>query len=266
MHGTRIFEPSQIIQVIPDLLAYLDVTLTVAVASIILGALLGMVLAWAKLGQRRIFRYLANGYIYIMRCTPSIVLLFIVFYGLPKLVESMTDYEINDMNRAVFAIITFTLLFGAYMAEVFRAAYEAVPKGQYEAAVSIGLTPLQAFYQVMLPQATVIALPNFGNSVINLLKEGALAYTIGLIDMLGRGNLIIAQNFGAFGVEIYLACMLIYWALTSLLAKGFLVLEEHLDNGQSLRAAKDPKKSILPASLGKNIFKAVSAPLQHEQQ
>ena len=107
------------------------------------------------------------------------MLLFIVFYGLPKLIESMTDYDINDMNRALFAIITFTLLFGAYISEVFRAAYQAVPKGQYEAGVSIGMTPFQTFYQVMLPQAALIALPNFGNSTINLLKEGALAYTIG---------------------------------------------------------------------------------------
>ena len=129
-----------------------------------------MILAWARTGRHRVLRWIANGYIYIMRCTPSIVLLFIVFYGLPKLIESMTDYDINDTNRAVFAIITFTLLFGAYISEVFRAAYQAVPKGQYEAAVSIGLSPFQAFRQVMLPQATVIALPNFGNSVINLLK------------------------------------------------------------------------------------------------
>mgnify|MGYP000190519904 FL=1 len=138
-----------------------------------------MGLTWAKLGRSRVLRWLAHGYTYIMKCTPPIVLLFIVFYGLPKLIESMTDYDINDMNRALFAIITFTLLFGAYISEVFRAAYQAVPKGQYEAGVSIGMTPFQTFYQVMLPQAALIALPNFGNSTINLLKEGALAYTIG---------------------------------------------------------------------------------------
>lgn len=71
------------------------------------------------------------------------------------------------------------------------------------------MTPFQTFYQVMLPQAALIALPNFGNSTINLLKEGALAYTIGLIDLIGKGNLIIAQNFGAYSIEIYLACMII---------------------------------------------------------
>lgn len=239
---TRVFNPSVIFSVMPDLLPYLSVTLLVAVSSIVLGSFLGMVLAWAKLGHHRVLRWLAHGYTYIMRCTPSIVLLFIVFYGLPKLIEATTDYDINDINRAVFAIITFTLLFGAYISEVFRAAYEAVPKGQYEAGVSIGLTPFQTFYQVLFPQAALIALPNFGNSVINLLKEGALAYTIGLIDLIGKGNLIIAQNFGAYSIEIYLACMIIYWIMTTIIEKGFLKLERVLDKGQNLghtQAKKD---------------------------
>ncbi|WP_200814241.1 amino acid ABC transporter permease [Megasphaera vaginalis (ex Bordigoni et al. 2020)] len=185
---TRPFDPSVIFSTMPELLPYLTVTLGVATVSILLGSLLGGALAWGKLGKQRLWRYLANGYTYIMRCTPSIVLLFIVFYGLPRLVEAVVDYDLNGMNRAVFAVITFTLLFGAYISEVFRAAYTAVPKGQYEAAVSVGLRPRSAVLQVMLPQAAVIALPNFSNAVINLLKEGALAYTIGLIDLLGKGN------------------------------------------------------------------------------
>ena len=86
-------------------------------------------------------------------------------------------------------------------------------------------------WQVTLPQAAVIALPNFGNAVINLLKEGALAYTIGLIDLIGKGNLIIAQNFGAYGLEIYLACMLVYWVMTLAIEQGFNKLENYLAKG-----------------------------------
>jgi L-cystine transport system permease protein len=181
-----------------------------------------------------------------MRCTPSIVLLFIVFYGLPKLTEELFDYNINDMNRAVFAIITFVLLFGAYISEVFRAAYKAVPHGQYEAAVSIGISPVKSFFHIMLPQAAMIALPNFGNSVINLLKEGALAYTIGLIDLIGRGNLIIAQNFGAYGIEVYLACMIIYWLMTLALEQCFYYAEKRLNKGQGMAQTKNAKKFALP--------------------
>lgn len=232
---TRAFDIGMIAQVLPDLLSYLDVTLLVGFVSIALGSLLGGLLAWANISGTRPLRWLTVSYVYVMRCTPSIVLLFIVFYGLPKLAFAVFDYDMNDLHRVVFAIITFTLLFGAYISEVFRAAYKAVPRGQYEAAVSAGLTPFQAFVHIMLPQAAIIALPNFGNSTINLLKEGSLAYTIGLVDMIGRGTLVIAQNYGAYAIEIYFAAMLIYWVLVLLLEQGFALVEKRLDVGTSLR-------------------------------
>jgi len=230
---TRIFDINMVWSSLPALLEYLDVTLLVAVSSVMLGSGLGLALAWGRLSSIRLLEWASRLYVYIMRCTPSIVLLFIVFYGLPELVNAVFDYHIDDMPRAFFAILTFTLLFGAYISEIFRAAYLAVPKGQFEAAVSIGMSSWSAFLHVMLPQAALIALPNFGNSVISLLKEGALAYTIGLIDMLGSGTLIIAQNFGAYGIEVYLACMLIYWGLTSALEQGFRLLEQHLGKGRN---------------------------------
>ncbi|WP_297013004.1 amino acid ABC transporter permease [uncultured Dialister sp.] len=229
---TRPFSPDIIFTSIPALLPYLTVTLVVGVTSILTGSILGMLLAWAKLSGHKVIRALADGYTYIIRCTPSIVLLFIVFYGLPKFMEAEFGIDLDDLSRAVFVIITFTLLFGAYVSEVFRSAYETVDKGQYEAAVTIGLSPQQAFFRVMLPQAAVIALPNFGNSVINLMKESALAYTIGLIDLLGRTNLIIAKNYGAYGIELYVACLLIYWGLSLVIEQAFLRMESYLDRGR----------------------------------
>lgn len=229
---TRPFSPDIIFTSIPALLPYLAVTLVVGVTSILTGSILGMLLAWAKLSGHKVIRALADGYTYIIRCTPSIVLLFIVFYGLPKFMEAEFGIDLDNLSRAIFVIITFTLLFGAYVSEVFRSAYETVDRGQYEAAVTIGLSPEQAFFRVMLPQADVIALPNFGNSVINLMKESALAYTIGLIDLLGRTNLIISKNYGAYGVELYVACLLIYWALSFLIEQAFLRMESYLGRGR----------------------------------
>ena len=229
---TRPFSPDIIFTSIPALLPYLAVTLVVGVTSILTGSILGMLLAWAKLSGHKVIRALADGYTYIIRCTPSIVLLFIVFYGLPKFMEAEFGIDMDNLSRAIFVIITFTLLFGAYVSEVFRSAYETVDRGQYEAAVTIGLSPEQAFFRVMLPQAAMIALPNFGNSVINLMKESALAYTIGLIDLLGRTNLIISKNYGAYGVELYVACLLIYWALSFLIKQAFLRMESYLGRGR----------------------------------
>lgn len=252
----RPFDPAFILQVLPELLPYLGVTLWVGFSSIGLGSALGVLLAWARLSRIKIFKLAAGAYTYVLRCTPSIVLLFIVFYGLPRLVEGLLNEQIDDWDRSVFAILTFSLLFGAYISEVFRAAYQAVPRGQYEAAVSIGLSPLEAVLQVVLPQAALVALPNFGNSVINLLKEGALAYTIGLIDFLGKGNLIIAQNYGAYALEIYLAGMLVYWLLNLALEQLFARLEQKLDKGGGLKSGlrasaggKTGRKQTLAARL-----------------
>jgi L-cystine transport system permease protein len=221
----RPFNPQFILDVIPNLLPFLWVTLSVVLGTVFFGSLLGFVLARAKLSQKPLYCWLADGYIYIIRCTPSIVLLFIVFYGLPKFCIEVFDMDINGYEKIFFVLVTFTLLFAAPISEVMRSAYEAIDHGQYEAAVSIGLTPWQAFYHIILPQATVVALPNFGNSVIELMKEGSLAYTIGLVDLIGKGQLIISQNYGAYALETYLPLAFIYLLLTLGVEKSFLRLE-----------------------------------------
>jgi len=221
----RPFNPQFILDVLPNLLPFLWVTLAVVAGTIFFGSLLGFLLAWAKASGQPRWRSLANAYTYTIRCTPPIVLLFIIFYGLPKFCLEVFAVNINSYDKIFFVIVTFTLLFAASVSEVMRSAYEAIDRGQYEAAVSIGLTPWQAFYHIVMPQATVVALPNFGNSVINLMKEGSLAYTIGLVDLIGQGQLIIAQHYGAFALETYLALAFMYLLLTLGVEQSFLRLE-----------------------------------------
>ena len=111
-----------------------------------------------------------------------------------------------------------TLLFAASISEVFKSAYLAVPKGQLEAGLSIGLTTSQTLIRIICPQALRFALPNISNAILNLLKDTALAYTIGLADVMGTGNLIIGQNMGNYSLETYTAVALIYWGLALILA------------------------------------------------
>jgi L-cystine transport system permease protein len=165
------------------------------------------------------------------------VLLFIVYYGIPELAEAVFGVDINGVYRGIFVIIALSLLYGATMSEMMRSAYESVDKGQREAALSAGLTEKAAFLRVILPQAAVAALPNFGNSLINLMKEGALAYTIGLVDMMGEGMLIIARNYGSYGLETYIALALVYWALTAAIERAFLTLEKRLSRGKRILGA-----------------------------
>lgn len=233
----RPFNPSFIIEVLPRLLAFLPVTLLVLAGTVLLGSLLGLILALAKAGRSRALRLLADGYTLAMRCTPPIVLLFMVFYGLPELLQAVAGIDINSVHKAVFVIVTFTLLFAASMSEVMRSAYEAVDRGQHEAAVSVGLTPFQAFRRIVLPQAAVVALPNFGNALVSLMKDGSLAYTIGLIDMMGQGTLVIARNNGAYALEVYIALTAVYWGLTVLVEQAFRLLEQKLSRGSRTLAA-----------------------------
>lgn len=222
----RPFNPIKIPEFIPQLLPFLSVTLAIMLATVFFGGILGFILAFCKL-KGRVSAKISEGYIYIIRCIPSIVMLFMVYYGLPKFLL-VFNIDINNYDRAFFVVLTFSLLFAASMAEVFRTAYIAIDKGQTEAALSIGLTPFQAFIRIVLPQAIVVALPNFTNALINIMKEGALAYTIGLIDLMGKGDLIIYNNQGAYNLETYIALSLIYWAMTVIIEKTFMYLEMRL--------------------------------------
>lgn len=222
----------------PQLLPYLKITFAVAGLAVIFGTLLGLILAFMKLGKSRILQAFAHGYTTVMRCTPSIVLLFLVYYGVPYLADAMFHINLQDIYTGVFVVITFSLQFAAMMSEVIRSAILSVDKGQYEAAVSVGLTPWQAYRRIVFPQAFVVALPNFGNGLIAILQEGALAYTIGFIDIVGKANLIIASNFNSHALEIYIALAVIYWVIAIAIEKLFDALEKMFGKGsRSIKAS-----------------------------
>ncbi|MGE7624490.1 amino acid ABC transporter permease [Viridibacillus sp. NPDC096237] len=227
----KYFDASYIWESLPILLPFLKVTFMIAGLSILLGSFFGLLLTIAKLSNSKIAQKLANVYTTIMRCTPSIVLLFLVYYGVPALAENF-GINLHDIDTAIFVIVTFTLQFAAIISEVIRSSYGSIDKGQYEAAVSVGLTPFQAYRRIIFPQALVVALPNLGNGIIALLQEGALAYTIGLIDVVGKANLIIASNINAHALEIFIALAIIYWVLSLIIEKIFSILEKFFSKGK----------------------------------
>lgn len=231
----KYFDASYIWEAFPVLLPFLRVTFMVAGLSVLFGTIFGLLLAIAKVGKNKFARKLANGYTTVLRCTPSIVLLFLVYYGIPA-VGNNFGLNLNNIDKAIFVVVAFTLQFAALMSEVIRSAYLSIDKGQFEAGVSVGLSPLQAYRRIIFPQALVVALPNFGNSLIALLQEGALAYTIGLIDVVGKAELIIASNYNTHALEIFLALAVIYWVLSILIEQFFLKLEKFFSKGkQSLK-------------------------------
>ncbi|MCH7320527.1 amino acid ABC transporter permease [Solibacillus sp. MA9] len=228
----KYFDVSYIWSALPNLLPYLWITLYIAALSVICGTLFGLMLAAAKLSNHKWLRRLANGYTTIIRCTPSIVLLFLVYYGIPSFSEGLFGIYLQNVPTGVFVVVTFSLQFAAMMSEVIRSSYLAIDRGQFEAAVSVGLTPLQAYRRIIFPQALVVAFPNFGNGLISVLQEGALAYTIGFIDIVGKANLIIANNYGTHTLEIYIALAVIYWVLSISIEKIFALLEKAFSKGK----------------------------------
>ena len=228
----RPFSPVQIYNSFLKIIPYAVITFGVVLGTIVLGMALAVLLFAQKQSKKRWVRALADGYINVIRCTPSIVLLFIVYYGIPKIALGLFDVDLNFSSKIIYVIISLSLIYSATLSEIIRSAYLALGKAQYEAALSVGLSPLQAVWHIMIPQGLVVALPNLGNSLISLFKEGSLAFTIGLIDMMGAGNLIISRNYGAYSLETYLALAVIYWVLTFIIEQIFLRLEKHYGRGR----------------------------------
>lgn len=226
------FDSTYLIKAFPELLNFLNVTLLMTFLACVLGTLLGFLIMLAKLSEYRILQILGSFYTTIMRCTPSIVLLFLVYYGLPACAE-VIGINLHNIHTGVFVIVTFTIQFAAIMSEVMRSAYQSVDLNQFEAGVSVGLTQFQTYRRIIIPQALVVALPNFTNALLELLKEGSLAYTIGFIDMMGKANLIVESNFNAHALEIYLALGLIYWLLSIVIEYSLSKIEIFYNQGRN---------------------------------
>lgn len=221
----RPFEPSYILTAFLKIFPYLRYTLEMVGLSFGLALILGFLLAAQKASHHKILRALAYGYTSVMRCTPSVVLLFLVYYGAPMLVKAVLGVDISGAAKIVFATITYTMMHSYVISDIMLAAYEAVDRGQTEAALTVGMNRIQAFVRIVLPQCVAFAIPNLGNSLTALLKDGALAYTIGFIDMMGKTTLLIASNINANALESYIAVSLIYWGLCILIRKLFGWLE-----------------------------------------
>ena len=163
MDLSSIFRFSDMLEYFPKILSRFPVTLLIVVVSVAGGLVLGFILAAARIFKIPVLRELAALYISFVRGTPVLVQLFVVYYGLPLLVAPL-GVDINHWSKLFFVLVTYLLNDGAFMSEIIRSSIESVPKGQREAAASVGLTTFQAY--IIIPQAFKIAAPSFGTRVI----------------------------------------------------------------------------------------------------
>ncbi len=166
-------------------------------------------------------RKFARFYIWIMRGTPVLVQLFIVFYGLPNIGIKLEPFT--------SAVIVFSLCEGAYMAETMRAALESVPKGQIEAGYCVGMTYWQIMRRIVLPQAFKTAFPPLSNSFISLLKDTSLASTITVAEMVMETKRIASRNLKYLALYIELA--IVYLMFTTVLTFVQRAVEKKLNKG-----------------------------------
>lgn len=209
----------------------LPITLVMMVLSLFFGILLGLVVAIIRIRKRPISYAIATFYLSFTRCTPALVQLFLIFYGLPQLLM-LINININGWDRVIFVIITFSLHSAAFLSEVIRSSYLAVGNNQMEAAYSIGMSYGQALKRIILPQAFGIALPNIGNSLIMLLKETSLAFTIGIVDIMGQVRIILGNTYDANMFQIYIIISLIYWIICIAIEKGISYMEKTSNRGR----------------------------------
>ncbi|MEH7378758.1 MULTISPECIES: amino acid ABC transporter permease [Bacillaceae] len=193
---------------LPMLLKGLQVTLYIFVIAIILGFLIGLVIALFRLAPLKILNWIAKVYVDAIRGTPFIVQLFFIYFGVNSL-------QVVSLNSTTAGIITVAINAGAYFAEIIRAGIQSIDKGQTEAARSIGFTGSQTMRYVVLPQAFRRMLPTITNQSIISLKDTSLLSVIGIADLTQQGQIQASATFEAF--KIWLAVGIIYFIIIYLL-------------------------------------------------
>ncbi|ODP27811.1 Arginine ABC transporter permease protein [Paenibacillus nuruki] len=222
---SRRFDMTYVFDFIPKLLAYLNITLLIVGSSILLGLIIGMLVALPRLYNVPVLKRVSQVYISFFRGTPILIQLFLIYYGLPTILQWI-NIDISRVAVLYFVILAYALNSGAFVSEMIRASVSAVDRGQIEAAQSIGMSGYQTFTRIILPQALAISIPLFGNLVIGNLKDTSLAFTLGVMEMTGRSQTLgtATQHF----VETYIALSLIYFVISMILEQGFLWLERRL--------------------------------------
>ena len=192
---------------LPMLVALAKITIPLTLISFACGLTIAIVTAIARLSGVKILRLIFGAYVWIFRGTPLLVQLFIVFYGLPAVGVTLETWTA--------AVIAFSLNVGAYASESVRASILSVPRGQREAAMSLGMTQAQILRRIIAPQAVRISLPPLSNTFIGLVKDTSLAASITMVDMFMVAQRIAARTFEP--LLLYVLAALIYLAVCTAL-------------------------------------------------
>ncbi|GAB2447190.1 cystine transport system permease protein [Conyzicola lurida] len=194
-------------------------TIPLALTSFVLGLIIALGVALARISRVRVLSGAARVYVSIIRGTPLLVQLFVIFYGLPSVGLLIDPWP--------SAIIAFALNVGGYAAEVIRAAILSVPVGQWEAGHTIGMSRGQTLRRIILPQAARVSVPPLSNTFISLVKDTSLASLILVTELFRRAEQI--ATFSSEFMLLYIEAAVVYWVICLALSSGQNALEKRLD-------------------------------------
>ena len=208
-----------IISIIPQMLMGTVDTLRLFFITIVLAIPLGILLAFCRVSSFKLLRKVVAGYVYVLRGTPLMLQLLFVYFGLPFI--PVIGIRLDDFPAAVLA---FVLNYGAYFCEIFRAGIQAIPKGQYEAAKTLGMSYVQTMRRIILPQVFKIILPPVSNETITLVKDTSLIYVLAMNDLLRTTRNLVQRDFN---IMPFMVAAVFYLVMSMILTYGFNKLEKH---------------------------------------
>ncbi|TDF81895.1 ABC transporter permease [Pseudomonas sp. H9] len=222
-----VLDPALLERYGPRFIDGLLVTGKLVAISFTLGALLGMLLALARLSNNLVLQRLSAGYIYFFRGSPLLAQLFLLYYGLGSLKSFWQDVGLWWFFRDAWycTLLAFVMNTAAYQAEIFRGALLAVAPGQYEAAKALSLKRSTTFFKVILPQSMIVAIGPLGNELILMIKASAIASLVTIYDLMGVTKLAFSRSFD---FQIYLWAAVLYLLIVEIVRRSLKHIEARL--------------------------------------
>lgn len=201
-------------------------TFLVTISSIVFALIIGLFAGLGRISRNKTLNLISTIYVEVVRGIPLLVQLFYIYFAVPALLKKVGLDKVIPLDGPSSAVLAMSICYGAYMAEIFRAGIQAIPKGQMEAALALGMSRTQAMRKVILPQTIKIILPPIGNEFIALLKDSSLVSILAVSDLLRRGREFASTSFMYF--ESYTVVALIYLVMTLFLSRMVAMMEKKL--------------------------------------
>ncbi|AYD04874.1 ABC transporter permease subunit [Neorhizobium sp. NCHU2750] len=223
---------SLIVDIMPQLVHGMILTICLTLAAVVIGAAVALPLSLMRASSSAALRYPVLFYTYVFRGTPLLVQLFLIYYGASRIGWVRSSMLWMILRDPIWcALIAFVLNHAAYATEILRGGIRAVPVGEVEAGKAVGMSYMLRTRRLVLPRAIRLVLPMYANEVIMLLKSSSLASTITIMEITGSARKIVAQTFAPY--EVFIAAAVIYLGLSFVIMQGFRLVEASFSTSET---------------------------------